>query len=82
MRFPARDRQMPRRDQRIAAIVALSKRSDAHPGLWKKLLHCLRDLRAGLVHQRLRGNAIGKGARFESAHFFSGQLVCGITNAG
>ena len=62
---PSEIREVPRGDERIAAIVALAEHDDAATGCRKKLPHDARDARAGFLHQRVGGDAVfWRGHRF------------------
>ncbi len=56
------------RDQRVAAVVTLSRKNDAAAGLGKELADRAGDADPGLVHQGLDGDLAGEGCLFSSLH--------------
>ena len=71
--IPSVRRKMPRRHERIAAIVPFSKDSGTHSRPREKLPHSTRDLQAGFLHQQVGGNAARKRALFAFLHRSAGE---------
>src|SRR6266403_6249137 len=56
-------------DERVAAIVTLTRKNQAMSGSREKLLHGTGDSRARFIHQRFGRYPMGKRRVFRGAHF-------------
>src|SRR5688572_25912272 len=63
---------MPRRDQRITAIMSFPKKNDALSGMREELPHRVRDLSSRIFHQLRGGDSGGESAFLDGPHFGAG----------